>query len=107
MNRLSKSTSDLAVDTDSLFSAMTAVGTDFPAILAVLKSLQTKDDFLFIYRSFGVKKYWLTGLADGLVSRYLGDDLTLMGWFQHELSSDQMDQVNAELSRLKVDTEKM
>lgn len=94
-SKLSYTESDLSFKTDQLYQAMDSYGTDEDTIFSVLNSLKTLDDFNYILKDFGVKKYFLTGHG-----AFLGDDLNLIGWLQAELSTDDMVKVKTILNNL-------
>ena len=76
---------------------MDQFGTDEDSLLTQFESLRTKDDLLYLIKTFGVRKYWL-----GTHSFLLGEDLNLMGWLQSELSSSYMDQIKSIFEQLDV-----
>jgi hypothetical protein len=94
-SNLSVAESDLLYKTDQLYEAMDQFGTDEDTIMSVFNSLKTLDDFNYILKAFGVKKYFLTGHG-----AFLGDDLNLIGWLQAELSDDYMTQVKTIINKL-------
>jgi hypothetical protein len=100
--KLTFSSSELEFKTSQLFDAMNQYGTDFDTIIFVLRSLNDGNDLLYIIKSFGTKPYFLTGLADGLVTRFMGTDENLIGWFHEELTTNQLNDVTTEFNRLGV-----
>jgi hypothetical protein len=101
-NKLSFTTAELQFKTSELLDAMNQYGTDFDTIISVLKSLRTSDDLLYIVKAFGTKPYYLTGLGDGILSRYMSTDENLIGWFHEELGIGELAQVQAQFDRLGV-----
>jgi hypothetical protein len=101
-NKLSYTETELKFMTTQIFNAMNQQGTDFDTILSVFQSLQDGNDILYIVSDFGVKPYFLTGLADGLVTRFMGTDENLIGWLHEELSSYELAAIKLEFVRLGV-----
>jgi len=97
-SNLSFSTTDLDSKTDLLYQAMDRFGTDEDTIMEVFDSLRTKDDLLYIIKSFGVRKYFLTG--HGLL---LGDDINLIGWLKNEVSDYYITEIQTIFTKLGVD----
>ena len=92
---------DAQVKADELLTAMNESSFlffgshDFNSIQSVFASLKTSDDFKLVIKSFGIKRYYANGLADGLVTRFLGTDMNLLGWLDQELSSDEKTTISA------------
>jgi hypothetical protein len=101
-SKISFSSDELNFKTSQLLDAMNQIGTDTTTIMNVLKSLNSGDDLLYIIKAFGVKPYYLTGLGDGLISRFMATDENLVGWFHSELSDSELADVKAEFDRLGV-----
>ena len=82
------SDAELKSITETAHGSMSGVGTDENTLFGILENLNGAD-LQRVYTEFGYRKYWLWSKA-----KYVGNDLTLFGWFRQELNSSEIDKMN-------------
>ena len=85
---------DAGLIANNLYGAMRTFGTDEKLIFSSIDLVNTRDDMLLVIRTFGLKRYLV-----GTWSRFLGNDINLIGWLRAELSE-------SDLNKLKVKFDK-
>lgn len=101
-NKLQFTTAELEFKTSQILDAMDRLGTDTDTIMSVLNSLHNGDELLYIIKSFGVKPYYIAGLADTWDMKMFASDENLIGWFHEELSDTELAEVKAVFDKLGV-----
>jgi hypothetical protein len=84
---LSYPLSNYNVWADELQAAMFDTGTDEDTIFSIFERLKNIRDLLQLIKSFGVRTYYVFGISQG--------DYNLAQWFQEELSTSDIEEINS------------